>query len=141
MERETSAGLRIVGPRREYLPYTFPKRDSAACGENYCDYPITTAYERERGGYDGIPGSMPDPKSLPTPVLLHIAQTLNIPLKALVATIGLLDEGGTVPFIARYRKEATGNLDEIQIRAIQEKLEYFRELENRRETVLATIQE
>src|SRR2546430_2642508 len=84
---------------------------------------------------------MPDPKSLPTPVLLHIAQTLNIQLKSLVATIGLLDEGGTVPFISRYRKEATGNLDEIQIRAIQEKLEYFRELEDRRETVLATIQE
>src|SRR3954469_10497332 len=84
---------------------------------------------------------MPDPKSLPTPVLLHIAQLLNIPLKSLVATIGLLDEGGTVPFIARYRKEATGNLDEVQIRGIQEKLEYFRELEERRETVLSTIQE
>src|SRR5437660_8781645 len=84
---------------------------------------------------------MPDPKSLPTPVLLHIAQTLNIQLKSLVATIGLLDEGGTVPFIARYRKEATGNLDEVQIRDVQEKLEYFRELEDRRATVLASIAE
>jgi uncharacterized protein len=84
---------------------------------------------------------MSEPKLLSTPVLLHIAQLLNVPLKGLVATIGLLDEGGTVPFISRYRKEATGNLDEIQIRAIQEKLEYFRELEDRRETVLATIQE
>src|ERR1700692_3997645 len=84
---------------------------------------------------------MPEPKSLPTQILLHIAQILNIPLKSLVATIGLLDEGGTVPFIARYRKEATGNLDETQIRATQEKLEYFRELEDRRETVLSTIQE
>ena len=44
------------------------------------------------------------------------------PLKSLVATIELLDEGATVPFIARYRKEATGNLDEVQIRAIEEKL-------------------
>src|SRR5690349_6193595 len=84
---------------------------------------------------------MPEPKALPTPVLLHIAQILGVPLKSLVATIGLLDEGGTVPFISRYRKEATGNLDEVQIRAIQEKLEYFRELEDRRETVLNTIDE
>jgi uncharacterized protein len=58
-----------------------------------------------------------------------------------VATIGLLDEGGTVPFIARYRKEATGNLDEVQIRDVQEKLEYFRELEDRRETILESIKE
>jgi uncharacterized protein len=84
---------------------------------------------------------MSEPKALSTPVLLHIAQTLNVALKSLVATIGLLDEGGTVPFISRYRKEATGDLDETQIRAIQEKLEYFRELEDRRETVLSTIQE
>ena len=46
-----------------------------------------------------------------------------------------------MPFIARYRKEATGNLDEVQIRDIQEKLEYFRELEERRKTVLDTIAE
>ena len=59
----------------------------------------------------------------------------------MVAVIGLLDEGATVPFIARYRKEVTGNLDEVQIRDIQEKLEYFRELEQRRETVLASIEE
>ncbi|HTM49249.1 MAG TPA: Tex family protein [Bryobacteraceae bacterium] len=84
---------------------------------------------------------MTEPKALSTPVLLHIAQLLNVPLKSLVAAIGLLDEGGTVPFISRYRKEATGNLDEVQIRAIQEKLEYFRELEDRRETVLSTIGE
>ena len=72
---------------------------------------------------------MSEPKPLPTPVLLHIAQLLSVPLKSLVATIGLLDEGGTVPFISRYRKEATGNLDEVQIRSIQDNLEYFRELE------------
>jgi protein Tex len=78
---------------------------------------------------------------MPTHVLLHIAQVLNVPLKSLVAVIALLDEGATVPFIARYRKEATGNLDEVQIRDIQEKLEYFRELEDRRETVLKSIEE
>jgi uncharacterized protein len=80
-------------------------------------------------------------RELSTSVLLHISKQLNISLKSLVSTIALLDEGGTVPFIARYRKEATGNLDEVQIRDIQEKLEYFRELEDRRETVLASIQE
>src|SRR5215475_8015983 len=79
--------------------------------------------------------------SLPTPVLLHIAQVLQVSLKSLTATIELLDEGGTVPFISRYRKEVTGNLDEVQIRDIQEKLEYFRELEDRKETVLASIEE
>jgi protein Tex len=84
---------------------------------------------------------MTQPKPLPTHVLLHISKLLNVSLKSLTATIGLLDEGGTVPFIARYRKEATGNLDEVQIRDIQEKLEYFRELEDRRETVLASIEE
>ncbi len=84
---------------------------------------------------------MPDLRTLSTPVLLHISQEIPVPLKSLVSTIVLLDEGATVPFIARYRKEVTGNLDEVQIRSIQEKLEYFRELEDRRETVLHTIAE
>jgi uncharacterized protein len=84
---------------------------------------------------------MADPKVLSPEVLLHIAQTLNIPNHSLVAVIGLLNEGGTVPFIARYRKEATGNLDEIQIRDIEEKLAYFRDLVSRRETILASILE
>ncbi len=84
---------------------------------------------------------MPELKSLSPEILIHIAKELNVPLKGLVATIELLDEGGTVPFIARYRKEATGNLDEVQIRAIEEKLAYFRELEDRRETILRTVEE
>src|SRR6266545_1989542 len=84
---------------------------------------------------------MDQPKALSTPILLHIAQTLSVPLRGLVAVIALLDEGSTVPFIARYRKEVTGNLDEVQIRGIQEKLEYFRELQDRRETVLHSIEE
>ncbi|HEY8996768.1 MAG TPA: Tex family protein, partial [Edaphobacter sp.] len=53
----------------------------------------------------------------------------------------LLDDGGTVPFIARYRKEATGNLDEVKIREIEDRLAYFRELSDRRETILASIAE
>jgi uncharacterized protein len=80
-------------------------------------------------------------RTLPTNVLLFISQQLNVSLHSLTATIGLLDEGATVPFIARYRKEVTGNLDEVQIRSIQEKLEYHRELEDRRETVLRTIED
>src|SRR5580700_1188927 len=84
---------------------------------------------------------MTELKSLSPEILLHIAKSLNVPMKGLVATIELLDEGGTVPFIARYRKEATGNLDEVQIRAIEEKLAYFRELADRRATVLRTIED
>ena len=82
---------------------------------------------------------MSQPKPLSTSVLAHLSKLLNLPLKGMLAVIELLDEGATVPFIARYRKEATGNLDEVQIRDIQEKLEYFRDLEERRETILQTI--
>lgn len=74
-------------------------------------------------------------------IVLHIAQQLQLQATAVTATITLLDEGGTVPFIARYRKEVTGNLDEVAIGAIQEKAAYFRELEERRETVLSSIRE
>src|SRR3984957_9126926 len=84
---------------------------------------------------------MSELQPLSSDLLLHIAATLSIPLKSLVATVELLDEGSTVPFIARYRKEATGNLDEVQIRAIEEQLLYFRELVSRKETILASIQE
>ena len=84
---------------------------------------------------------MTDTKNLSPEILLHIAQTLNVPLRGLVAVIELLDEGGTVPFIARYRKEATGNLDEVQILSIEESLAYFRDLASRRETILASIAE
>ena len=54
---------------------------------------------------------MATPQSLPPEILLHISQQLNLPLRGLKSVIELLDEGGTVPFIARYRKEATGNLE------------------------------
>jgi protein Tex len=84
---------------------------------------------------------MAENKNLPPATLAYIAQTLNLPLRGICAVIELLDDGGTVPFIARYRKEATGNLDEVQIRNIEEKLAYFRELEDRRATILASIGE
>jgi protein Tex len=84
---------------------------------------------------------MTENKSLSPEILLHIATLVNVPLHGLTAVIELLDDGGTVPFIARYRKEVTGNLDEVAIRAIEEKLAYFRELEERRESILASIAE
>jgi len=57
------------------------------------------------------------------------------------AAIALLDEGATVPFIARYRKEATGGLDDVQLRLLEERLRYLRELEDRRAAVIASIEE
>jgi uncharacterized protein len=83
--------------------------------------------------------NMNESNALSPEVLLHIAQTLSVPLSSLTATISLLDDGGTVPFIARYRKEATGALDEVKIRDIEEKLGYFRDLASRRATILASI--
>ena len=57
------------------------------------------------------------------------------------AAIGLLDEGATVPFIARYRKEVTGGLDDTQLRTLSERLSYLRELDQRRDTILGSIRE
>ena len=82
---------------------------------------------------------MADKVVLPAQILVHVSSELGLPVKGVVAVIELLDEGGTVPFIARYRKEATGNLDEVQIRAVEEQLGYYRELLERRATVLASI--
>jgi protein Tex len=84
---------------------------------------------------------MSDLQSLPPELLIHLAGTLQVPMKGLLATVELLDQGSTVPFIARYRKESTGNLDEVQVRAIEETLLYFRELVSRKEAILASIQE
>ena len=56
-------------------------------------------------------------------------------------TVSLLQEGATVPFIARYRKEQTGELDEVQIRAVEEQFTYFCELEDRKGTILKSIEE
>jgi uncharacterized protein len=84
---------------------------------------------------------MSEPKALTAEILTHIAQELNLSPHSLVAVIQLLDEGGTIPFIARYRKEATGNLDEVVVGAIQDKAAYFREMEDRRATILSSIAE
>ncbi|WP_437554994.1 Tex family protein [Sorangium sp. So ce295] len=73
----------------------------------------------------------------PVPLL---AEELSLPRQGVSAVAKLLAEGATVPFIARYRKEATGGLDEVQIRAIEERRAYLIELEERRATVLTEIQ-
>jgi len=70
-----------------------------------------------------------------------IAKELGVGGSQVAAAVALLDEGSTVPFIARYRKEATGNLDDTQLRTLEERLRYLRELEERRAAVLASIEE
>lgn len=71
----------------------------------------------------------------------HIAATLNLSLKQVSSIYELHSEGSTIPFIARYRKEATGNLDEVAIANVIEQIKYFNELEKRKETVVKTIEE
>ena len=71
----------------------------------------------------------------------RIATELSIGIGQVAATVELLGEGATVPFIARYRKEKTGGLDDTQLRKLEERLGYLRELEDRRVTVLKSIQE
>jgi uncharacterized protein len=66
---------------------------------------------------------------------------LLLPKKQVVAAVALLDEGATVPFISRYRKELTGGLDDTQMRRLEERLRYLREIEERRETILGSIAE
>ncbi|HSQ13615.1 MAG TPA: Tex-like N-terminal domain-containing protein, partial [Candidatus Deferrimicrobium sp.] len=70
-----------------------------------------------------------------------IAGELSVGAHQVAATVALLNEGATVPFIARYRKEVTGNLDDTQLRNLEERLLYLRELEDRRGTILASIEE
>ncbi len=69
-----------------------------------------------------------------------IAEIISAPLQSVVATVNLLDEGATVPFISRYRKEATGNLDEVAVITIKNEIERLRQLEQRRESILKSIE-
>ena len=70
----------------------------------------------------------------------RIAQELGVAVAQVEATVSLLDGGGTVPFIARYRKEATGGLDDGQLRLLEERLRYLRELDERRAAVVESIE-
>ncbi|PFH13538.1 Tex family protein [Burkholderia sp. JKS000303] len=74
-------------------------------------------------------------------IVQRIATELSVQPRQVAAAVQLLDEGSTVPFIARYRKEVTGNLDDTQLRQLEERLLYLRELEDRRATILSSIDE
>src|SRR5512146_1623166 len=74
-------------------------------------------------------------------LLARASRELSIPERQVITTAELLDAGNTIPFIARYRKEATGGLDEVQLQAIADRVEYLRNLEKRREDVLRLIDE
>jgi uncharacterized protein len=71
----------------------------------------------------------------------RLADELNVQLTQVNATVALLNEGSTVPFIARYRKEATGGLDDAQLRQLSERLTYLRELDDRRDAIVKSIDE
>ncbi len=71
----------------------------------------------------------------------RIAQQVQIRAQQVAATISLLDEGNTLPFIARYRKEMTGGLDELKLRAVSTELTRLRKVDDRRDTILATVEE
>ncbi|RIZ66907.1 MAG: RNA-binding transcriptional accessory protein [Methylococcales bacterium] len=73
-------------------------------------------------------------------VIQRIAEELSVNSKQVSAAVALLDEGATVPFISRYRKEVTGGLDDTQLRQLEERLIYLRELNDRRKTILDSIQ-
>src|SRR5499426_32304 len=75
------------------------------------------------------------------PINLRIAQELGVREEQVTAAVSLLDGGATVPFVARYRKEATGALDDAQLRTLEERLRYLRELEERRAVILNSIRE
>lgn len=70
-----------------------------------------------------------------------LAKELSVHEKQVVAAVALLDDGATVPFISRYRKEVTGGLDDTQMRQLEERLRYLREMEQRRETIMGSISE
>src|SRR5579864_7781866 len=73
------------------------------------------------------------------PISRKIAEELGVRGGQVTAAIDLLDGGATVPFIARYRKEATGTLDDAQLRTLEERLRYLRELEERRAVIVESI--
>jgi uncharacterized protein len=74
-------------------------------------------------------------------IVQRIASELSVQPRQVAAAVQLLDEGATVPFIARYRKEVTDNLDDTQLRNLEERLLYLRELEDRRASIVASIDE
>ncbi len=81
------------------------------------------------------------PPSIQSRIAQRIAEELGVRPQQVVAAVQLLDEGATVPFISRYRKEVTDNLDDTQLRNLEERLNYLRELEDRRAAIISSIEE
>jgi len=73
--------------------------------------------------------------------LRKIAEEINLTQEKVKATIELLDEGATIPFIARYRKEITGSMDEVEIMTIRDRITQLRDLDKRKEAVLKSLEE
>ncbi len=88
-----------------------------------------------------LPGTQPVSAAAQLKIIPLIAKELGVGAHQVAAAVALLDEGSTVPFISRYRKEATGNLDDTHLRTLEERLLYLRELELRRAAILASIEE
>jgi uncharacterized protein len=94
------------------------------------------------GGFRMSVAATPTVATAPNPDhVLRLAQELNVKVFQVAATAQLLSEGATVPFIARYRKEATGELDEVQVTAIRDRLEQLRAIDERRAAILASLKE
>ena len=107
------------------------------CHEDYSNHPqCGFGRQSPTAGVDAAPGTMP---AVTRSVNRRIADELGVGERQVTAAVELLDGGATVPFVARYRKEATGSLDDAQLRTLQERLRYLRELDERRAAILDSI--
>src|SRR6185437_13241850 len=116
--------------------------------ESHCPPPYAAADERAAPSRFPPPGAgvrMTTPATTPAQqqiaqkIAQQIADELGVRAQQVAAAVELLDGGATVPFVARYRKEATGALDDAQLRALDERLRYLRELDERRAAILDSI--
>jgi len=101
----------------------------------------TIANEENAGGSGGSELTAEQKAAERQRIEKQIAAELNLPASKVKAAVGLLDEGNTIPFIARYRKEMTGELDETELRSIDDRLQYLRNLEDRKREVIRLIDE
>ncbi len=101
---------------------------------------VTSAKKPQTAPTSQVAGPEPAAEAKdPTVWAVHIGKELGLPERGVAAVLRLSAEGATVPFLARYRKEATGGMDEVQIRQIVERSQYLAELESRRQAILASI--
>ena len=98
-------------------------------------------HKRRPGGGGDSPAAMVQERVCVANINRQIAEELGVREQQIDATVELLDGGATVPFVARYRKEVTGGLDDAQLRTLEERLTYLRELEERRVAILNSVRE